>query len=252
MIERSGDRCPRRLGAALARVASSPRARLGILAAVLAAGAVAAVALAPSRTGLEDAVRSTGVAGPLVYAVLYAALTVALVPGSLLTAVGGLLFGVALGTALTVASATIGAAASFWLARRLGREQVRRIAGPRTGALDAWIARNGFVAVLYVRLVPVVPFNVLNYVAGVTAVGFRAYISATAIGIIPGTFAYTALGGSFEDPASPEFIAAVALIVVLAAGAPFAQRAARRRGLIADAPPAEADAPGPAAGEPRR
>lgn len=214
------------------RLARSPRTRLGMLGVILVAGATAAIVLAPSRSSLQDAVDSTGAAGPLVYMALYVALTVALVPGALLTAAGGLLFGAALATGLTVFAAT--AAISFRIGRRLGRRQVEQIAGPKLNALDGWITRNGFVAVLYMRLVPLVPFSALNYAAGVTGVQFRSYVAATALGIIPGTFAYSALGGSFDEPSSPEFIAAVVLIVVLAGGAPFAQRVARRRGLVPD------------------
>ncbi|HWC26626.1 MAG TPA: TVP38/TMEM64 family protein, partial [Solirubrobacteraceae bacterium] len=200
-----------RPSALLVRLARSPRTRLAILAAVLVGGAVTAVAVGgPSRDGFEDAVRSTGVAGPLVFVGLYVALTVVLVPGTLLTVAGGVLFGVALGTALSVVSATLAATACFSIGRRLGRAQVEQIAGRRVGRLDEWIARNGFAAVLYVRLIPLVPFNVLNYVAGVSAVDLRSYVAATALGIIPGTFAYTALGGSFDEPTSPEFLAAVA------------------------------------------
>ena len=227
----------------LVRALGSPRLRLALLTCVLLGGAaVALVVGGPSQDGIERAVRSTGAAGPLVFAAIYVGLTVLLVPGALLTAAGGVLFGVALGTALTAVSATIGALLAFKIGRRLGREQVEQIAGRRLGRLDDWISRNGFVAVLYVRLIPLVPFNVLNYVAGVTSVPTRTYVLATAIGILPGTFAYTALGGSLDRPTSPEFLAAVGLLVALALGAPLLQRLARRRGLEPapedDAPPA--------------
>lgn len=225
----------------LLRVARSPRARLAILAVVLIGGAAAAIAVGgPSKDGIEDAVASTGVAGPLVFIGLYIVFTVMLVPGTLLTAAGGVLFGVAYGTALSVVSATTAATICFLIGRRLGRQQVEQIAGRRVEQLDDWIARNGFAAVLYVRLIPLVPFNALNYVAGVSAVDLRSYVAGTAVGIIPGTFAYTALGGSFDEPTSPEFISAVALIVVLAVAAPFVQRAGRRRGLV----PAADEEPG--------
>ncbi len=216
----------------LLRVLVSPRLRLGVLAIVLIGGVVAAVLFGgPSKDGIESAVRSAGVAGPLVYAALYIGLTVLLVPGTVLTAAGGVLFGAVLGTGLTVVSATIGAGISFQIGRRLGRERVEQIAGKRLGKLDAWISRNGFLAVLYVRLIPLFPFNVLNYAAGVTSVSTRSYLLGTAIGIIPGTFAYSALGGSIDQPTSPEFLVAVGLVVLLAIAAPLAQRVARRRGF---------------------
>lgn len=225
-------------------VLASPKTRLSILAVVLVVAAVLAITVGtPSKQGIEDAVNSAGVAAPLVYAAIYIGLTILLVPGALLTAAGGAVFGIAAATALTVVSATIAAWISFLIGRSVGREQVEKIAGRRLGALDTWIGRNGFLAVLYVRLIPLIPFNVLNYVAGVTAVRMRSYVLGTFVGIIPGTYAYTALGGSLSRPRSPEFISAVGLFVVLAGGAPIAQRIARRRGLAPDPEPNTDDGP---------
>lgn len=227
------------------RLITSPRTRLAILALLLIVAAIVAFTVGtPSRSSIRDTVDSAGVAGPLVYAGIYIALTVLLVPGVLLTAAGGAVFGIAAATALTVVSATIAAWISFVIGRRLGRDQVQQITGKRMETLDGWIGRNGFVAVLYVRLIPLIPFNVLNYVAGVTAVRTRSYVLGTFVGIIPGTYAYTALGGSLDRPTSPQFISAVALFVVLAGGAPIVQRVARRRGF-APAPGADDDASPP-------
>lgn len=100
-------------------------------------------------------------AGPIVYVAMYALLTVLLFPGTLITAAGGALFGAALATPLTVVGATIGATAAFLIGRRLGRDQVEQIAGRRIGAADRWLSRRGLLAVLYLRLFPIVPFNAL-------------------------------------------------------------------------------------------
>jgi len=175
----------------------------------------------PSRARISSLVNDSGIAGPVVFVLLYAVLTVLLFPGAVVTAVGGALFGTPLGTALAVVGATLGAAASFLIGRRLGRKQVERMTGRRLVQVDAWLERRGFVAVLYLRLIPAVPFNLLNYAAGVSAVRRRDYLLATVIGIVPGTFAYAALGGSISDPTSPAFLAAVGLIVVLAVAGPL-------------------------------
>ncbi len=214
-----------------AAVLRSPRLRLTAFAVfVLAAAAVAAVVGAPSRSGVQRLVRGAGPLAPLSFVVLYVVLTLLMFPGAIVTAAGGVLFGVALGTVYAVVGASIGATLSFFVGRRLGRSEVEKIAGQRLGKLDRWLERNGFVAVLYLRLIPVVPFNVLNYAAGVTGIQSRDYVLATAIGIVPGTFAYAALGGSFDDPASPVFIAAVGLIVLLAFAGPLVNRQLRKRG----------------------
>ena len=79
-------------------------------------------------------------------------------------------------------------------------------------------------------LFPIVPFNALNYAAGVTAVTRRDYVVGTAIGIVPGAFAYAALGGSIDDPTFPAFLGAVGLVVALAVAAPLVNRFLGRRG----------------------
>lgn len=213
-------------------VVGDPRLRL-VLLGVFLAGAVALVVSvgAPNRGAIEETVRTAGLAGPLVFIGLYVVLTLLLFPGSVVTAAGGVLFGPAIGTLLAVVGATLGSTGSFLVARRLGRQQVERLAGRRIGRLDAWLERRGFLAVLYLRLVPVVPFNALNYVAGVTGLSLRDFVAGTALGIVPGTFAFAALGGSFQDPTSPVFLAAVGLLVVLVAGGPLLHRVIRARGL---------------------
>jgi uncharacterized membrane protein YdjX (TVP38/TMEM64 family) len=96
--------------------------------------------------------------------------------------------------------------------------------------LEQWLRRHGFLVLLYARLVPVVPFNVLNYAAGLAGMSTRAYVIATSVGIVPGTVAYTWLGSASAHPGSWPFIvsiAAVALLtVVVGALSHF-----RRRGL---------------------
>lgn len=201
---------------------TSPRFRFGILAIVVIAGIVVAFSGGgPDPRRLEALVEDTGPLAPLVYVVAYALLTVLLFPGSVLTATGGLLFGAVAATALTVVGATIGATGAFLIGRALGRGQVERIAGDRLERIDSWLTRRGFVAVLYARLLPIFPFNALNYASGVTGVRLRDYVIATAIGIIPGTFAFAALGGNLDDPTSPQFLGAVALVVALLVAGPF-------------------------------
>ena len=83
--------------------------------------------------------------------------------------------------------------------------------------LDTWVSDRGFVAVLTLRFIPVVPFNVLNYAAGLSGVSTRAYVPATVFGIAPGTFAYAAVGGTASDPLSAPFLSAVTFVVALVA-----------------------------------
>ena len=76
-------------------------------------------------------------------------------------------------------------------------------------ALRAWEGRRGVLSVLYARLAPGVPYSLVNYAAGLTPIALRTFAAATAVGVAPRAFAYTALGGSFGDLGSPEAIIAV-------------------------------------------
>ena len=178
---------------------------------------------------IEQFVSSAGLLGPFLFVFTYAVLTVLLVPGSVSTLAAGALFGALWGTVLTVIGATLGATAAFAIARRGGRARVERAAGPRVERVDAWLSGRGFLAVLYVRLFPIVPFSAFNYAAGLTGISRRDYVAGTAIGIVPGTFAFVALGDALGEPGSPKFLIALGLVVGLAVLAPLIERARRRR-----------------------
>jgi len=87
------------------------------------------------------------------------------------------------------------------------------------------VGRRGFLTVLYARIVPGVPYTLVNYAAGLTPIALRSFVAATAIGVAPRAFAYTALGGSLGNLRSPEAYIAVAVLVVMAlAGLALARR----------------------------
>jgi uncharacterized membrane protein YdjX (TVP38/TMEM64 family) len=207
-----------------------PRLRLLSLA-LLVGGAFLVVALSGSVSadGVRDRVDSLGAAGPLLFIPISACLTVALFPGPLLAGASGLLFGTALGTPVSIVSATLGATLAFGLARWWAHDAVAELAGPRVNGLRAWVARRGFLSVLYARIAPGVPYSLVNYAAGLTPILLRSFVAATAIGCAPRAFAYTALGGSLGDLRSPEAIVAVVVLVVMAAvGALLGGRDLRR------------------------
>jgi uncharacterized membrane protein YdjX (TVP38/TMEM64 family) len=209
----------------------SPRLRLLGLAATLA---VAFVAIALSGSLSAERVRGWmdgfGAAGPLVFILVSACLTCALFPGPLLAGASGLLFGTALGFPVSLAAAVLGAVLAFTIARRVAHDAVEELAGPRVERWQAAIERRGFLAVLYARIAPGVPYTLVNYAAGLTRIRLRDFAAATALGAAPRAFAYTALGGSLGNLTSPEAIVAVGVLVAMAVGAAlFTWRAAARR-----------------------
>jgi uncharacterized membrane protein YdjX (TVP38/TMEM64 family) len=128
---------------------------------------------------------------PLAYVIIYTVATALALPGSILTIAGGAVFGFGWGSVLTTIGANLGANAAFGLARELGRDGVERLIGARLKGLDAATQQHGFVGLLVLRLIPLVPFNALNFGSGLTAIRLRDYSLATVVGILPGTLVYT-------------------------------------------------------------
>jgi uncharacterized membrane protein YdjX (TVP38/TMEM64 family) len=160
-----------------------------------------------------------GAWGPLVYMLLYAVGPSFLVPGAVMTIAGGLAFGTAWGSLYSLIGADVGAVVAFGAGRFLGRSFVESIVGPRFETMMKRIARNGFQIILYLRIVPVIPYNALNLLAGATPITFRDYFWASMIGMIPGTILFAFLGDALWHPLSPRFFVALGLIgVSLACG----------------------------------
>ena len=197
----------------------TPRLRLALVVLGVAALAVLAlVTISHSPQRVRHFVDDAGGWAPPVFILVSAALSCAFFPGQLLAAASGLLFGTALGTPMTITAATLAAVTAFSITRHGGKSAVDELSGPRIEAWQQRIERGGFMAVLYARIAPLMPFVAINYVAGLTRLRLRDFTAATVIGIAPRAFAYTALGGHLDNLDSPEAIAAVAVLVIMALG----------------------------------
>lgn len=190
---------------------------VGAAVVVVALAIAAAVLDLPDPEQLRGWVDGNGVLAPLVFFALCAAGTAAFFPKPVLATASGLLFGVLPGLVVAVAGFTAGALISFSVARLLGRRSVARWLGSgRLKALDAVFARNGLSATVVLRLLPVIPFAVSNYGAGVTAVAPRSFAAGTALGLLPTTALAATLGDAALDLGSPRSIAAAAAWLALA------------------------------------
>ncbi len=125
------------------------------------------------------------------FVLIYALATTFGLPGTPLTLAGGAIFGFVYGTLLNWLGATLGSLGAYTLARLLGQDALRRILGSRASMVEQLVTDHGFTAVLRLRLLPLVPFNGINFASGFAAVDVKTYIVATALGILPGTAVYT-------------------------------------------------------------
>ena len=136
-----------------------------------------------------------GLFAPATHVVLFAMGTILFVPGSLFGLAGGALFGPVWGTLLNLLGASVGATLAFVIARYLAEDRVRQLLD--RGRLDRLLAEveaDAWRSVVFVRLVPLFPFNLLNYALGLTRIPLGSYVLASVISMLPGTFAYTWLG----------------------------------------------------------
>jgi uncharacterized membrane protein YdjX (TVP38/TMEM64 family) len=194
--------------AALKRLAVYGLALGMVFVAALLAGAI------PSA---EEARRFGDDLGPfagLAYVPLFAIVNFVVAWG-ILAGAGGLLFGTLAAWPLALAGVTLAALAQMAVARRLAKDHAGQLLPKRVRGLEEFLQRSGTVAVMESRIVPFLPYGVVNYAAGLTRLGYREMAVGTLIGAAPKVFAYVALGGSIRNLQAVEVKVAVALLVIL-------------------------------------
>ena len=147
-------------------------------------------------TNFNDWVGQMGAVGIFIFIAVYAAATVLLAPGSILTIGAGFAFGLWKGFLAVSGGATLGAALAFLVARFIARDKVEAIAlrNDKFRSIDHAIGKQGAKLIFLLRLSPVIPFNLSNYFYGLTGVRFWPYVLASWIGMMPGTFLYVYIG----------------------------------------------------------
>lgn len=171
---------------------------------------------------LETWINDAGVLAPVVFILIYALATVLFFPGSFITLAGGALFGPVLGTFYNLTGATLGAVLAFLVSRYLASDWIAAKAGGRAKQLINGVEGEGWRFVAFVRLVPLFPFNLLNYALGLTRIRFLHYLVATYIFMLPGAIAYTYLGYAGREAISggegliQKILIALALLAVVA------------------------------------
>jgi uncharacterized membrane protein YdjX (TVP38/TMEM64 family) len=168
---------------------------VGGLAALVALGVALFLLRDAGLPDLRRTVQSAGLWAPLLFVLLQAVVTVCPVPRTFFTVAAGVLFGSISGLLLTVTGTALAAAGAFWLARLLGGRIVERYARqPLVAWIRARLDRSGLLAMVSLRLIPAMPFSVLNYASGVSGVRFPPFVLGTVLGVLPGTVAVVVLG----------------------------------------------------------
>ncbi|MDI9938917.1 TVP38/TMEM64 family protein [Rhodococcus sp. IEGM 1351] len=184
---------------------------------VLAALAVAAVLLPrPSISQMRDWAESVGPGFVLVFFLTQALVTIMPVPRTVFTLSAGLLFGPVSGIAVTIAATTVSAVVALLLVRALGRRAVEaRLSHPAVRAIDARLARRGWLAVGSLRLIAPAPFALVNYCCALSSVHLVPYASATVVGILPGTVGVVLLGDALTGETNPALMVVTTICAAL-------------------------------------
>jgi uncharacterized membrane protein YdjX (TVP38/TMEM64 family) len=187
---------------------TAPRTRL-LMAGLLLVMVVVAVLVLPVPSALQMRAwaQSVGIVAPMLFLFGQTLVTVTPIPRTAFTLAAGLLFGPVLGVALSLTATTSAAILAFVVVRRLGRDLVQSHLDCRVlRAVDARLCRRGWLAVASLRLIPAVPFSVLNYCSAVSSIRFRDYLVGT-VGVIPGSVAIVLLGDALTGTISPALFA---------------------------------------------
>lgn len=168
--------------------------------------------------GVEDIkayIISFGIFAPVIYIIMFALVPLTLFPDSILAISGGLVFGLIKGYIFTAIGALIGASISFMLARILGRDFVVKFSKNKLQNVEKIIGNNGFLIIVLLRLIPLFPFDIISYGAGVSNVKYKEYILATFIGTIPGILVFTNIGAQWVNVGKTSFYISIASLIFL-------------------------------------
>ncbi len=190
--------------AVIATATQVPRRRIvAMTVAIVILVAVALLVPLPTAVQLRDWATSAGPWFPLAFLAAHLVVTVFPFPRTVFTLAAGLLFGPLLGVPIAVVASTVSALIALLLVRAAGWQLNRLVRHPRVESLDDRLRQRGWPSVVSMRLIPAVPFSVLNYAAGASAVRVLPYTLATLAGLLPGTAAVVILGDALTGNVSP-------------------------------------------------
>jgi uncharacterized membrane protein YdjX (TVP38/TMEM64 family) len=185
------------------------------------------------RLQLQSWLETMGLWAPVIYIVLYTLGTLLILPSTPLNLTGGALFGIWWGTLWTAIAAVVAAIAAFAFTRTIGRQWVYHKLAGRWSAVDAEIRQGGLFYLFAIRLLPMIPYGIVNFVAGLTSIKFKDYLIGTLLGTVPGILPFVMMGAGITELSQGKILplmAAFALTGILVGVATWYRR--RRQGTV--------------------
>lgn len=154
----------------------------------------------PELDTLQANIADLGLWGLAAFVAMYALVALTPIPVTIMAVTGGLVFGLPVGTALSMIGVVAGCWGAYWLARGLGRETVMRLLGGHAEMVEERLEGGGFYAVCTLRLFPGIPYWPVNYGSGALGIGSRDFLIATTLSALPGQLSLVAIGAFIADP----------------------------------------------------
>ncbi len=184
---------------------------------------------------LTNILKKLGILAPIIYILFYIIGTILLLPSTPLNLTGGAIFGIWWGSLWTSLAAIIAAFVSFYYSRTLGRDFIARKFKGTIAIIDAEMSQGGLFYMFAIRLLPIIPYGIVNFAAGVTSISVRDYLVGTSLGTLPGILPFVMMGSGIKSVTQGDILpltGALALIGVLIGTATWYKR--KRRSPIAD------------------
>jgi uncharacterized membrane protein YdjX (TVP38/TMEM64 family) len=176
---------------------------------------------------LQIWLKKLGIWAPILYIILYTIGTILILPSTPLNLSGGAIFGIWWGTVWTAVSAIIAAVVSFAFTRSVGREYIAHKLAGRWQTIDAEMRHGGLFYMFAIRLLPIIPYGIVNFAAGLTSIRFRDYLLGTLLGTVPGILPFVMMGAGLQGLTRGDvvpFLFALALIGILVGVATWYRR----------------------------
>ncbi|MBF0713667.1 TVP38/TMEM64 family protein [Gemella sp. GH3] len=185
---------------------------------------------------MQDFIASFGVFSPIIYLLIFSIFPIFFFPVPILAVVGGVLFGFVKGSILTFLGASINCYLMFIISRKFGRDYVKKLLTKRLTPKQHEKIFNVsdeklMVSLVILRLIPLVPYNLINYGFGLTNISLTKYMIASVLGIIPGTIVFLNFGAASTNIWSIEFLLSTILVLLLTGGSIYISKIVEKREL---------------------
>ena len=179
------------------------------------------------REQLQIWLAEMGIWAPIIYVLLYTIGTLLILPSTPLNLTGGAIFGIGWGTLWTTVAAIIAAITAFAFTRTVGRELIAQKLAGRWEAIDAEMREGGLFYMFAIRLLPIIPYGLVNFAAGLTSIRFRDYLTGTILGTLPGVLPFVMMGSGLQALSEGNILPlmfAFTLTAILVGGATWYRR----------------------------